>query len=210
MILVMLMCYLTNWIVVLFADEVGQLPSWLKLWQTWDDSLDSKFFMTEVVPKKYPFLNYKWTTKYRDYQDTVTLKKYKKVIEKVALLEFDNGSKVTWTLKERIQRYFCRVLWIMRNPAYGFAFYPFGKEGDAANIKILYDNNPGGDNEFTFAWNETEPLWKRAWTCRFYKKIFPKLFITGYIGWKIPYWQKENCYRAMIATRIVPRFRSNK
>ncbi len=28
------LCYLTNWFVVIFADEKGQLPKVFKLWQT--------------------------------------------------------------------------------------------------------------------------------------------------------------------------------
>lgn len=34
------LCYLTNWFVVIFADEKGQLPKVFKLWQTYDNPLD--------------------------------------------------------------------------------------------------------------------------------------------------------------------------
>lgn len=162
--------------------------------------------MTEVVPEKYKSLDYKWTTKYKDYQDTVTLKRYHKVIDKVALLD----ENTPWTFKEEVQRYLCRVLWLMRNPGYGFAFWIFGKEGKIENMKILFNQDPGGDHEFTFAWDTSKNILVRPWTCRFYQKILPKFFITGYIGWKIPYWQEDGEYKAMLATRIVPRFRSNK
>lgn len=38
--------YLTNWLVVLFADEYGQLPKALKLWQTYDNPLDVEWMVT--------------------------------------------------------------------------------------------------------------------------------------------------------------------
>ena len=50
-ILLMLFCYITNPIVVLFADETGELHSFLRYWQTWDDSLDPAFFVKRKVPK---------------------------------------------------------------------------------------------------------------------------------------------------------------
>lgn len=40
--LCMVVCYLTNWLVLLFADEQGELPGLLRMWQTWDDTLDNK------------------------------------------------------------------------------------------------------------------------------------------------------------------------
>ena len=41
------LCYLTNWFVVIFADEKGQLPKVFKLWQTYDNPLDSRWQVLE-------------------------------------------------------------------------------------------------------------------------------------------------------------------
>jgi hypothetical protein len=37
------LCYLTNWFVVIFADEKGQLPKVFKLWQTYDNPRNLTF-----------------------------------------------------------------------------------------------------------------------------------------------------------------------
>lgn len=196
MILTMLICYITNPIVVLFADEEGELHGFLKYWQTWDDSLDSKFMMTEVVPEKYKFLDYGWADKYEFYQDTETLKEYGKVIDKVHLKE-----GATFTTKERIQRYFCRVLWLMRNCAYGFAFYVFSAEGEIKDLHI-HEENVDQVGEKIYAYDINENILTKPWTYKFYNSFIGGLYITGYLGWKIPIWQNEGKYKAMIANRI--------
>ena len=40
--LIMIICYITNPIVVLFADKDGELHGFLRKWQTFDDSCDSE------------------------------------------------------------------------------------------------------------------------------------------------------------------------
>ena len=54
-ILSMILCYLTNWIVVLFADEDGELKGLWHLWQTWDDSVDNKYFVLNQIPKIFRY-----------------------------------------------------------------------------------------------------------------------------------------------------------
>lgn len=120
-----ILCYLTNWLAVLFADERGELHgSWL-YWQTWDDSLDVEWFVKETVPKifRYDFDKH--------YVSTREAPEYLKPLgrDKGAVKCINNE----FTLKERIQRYFCRVLWLYRNNGYGFAFYWFGN-GCAGNL----------------------------------------------------------------------------
>lgn len=56
--LCMMLCYLTNWFVVLFADTKGNLPKIFKLWQTYDNCLDVAWMIYEGnVPKfaRYDF-----------------------------------------------------------------------------------------------------------------------------------------------------------
>lgn len=44
----MVVAYLTNWLVVLWADECGNLPCWLRYWQTYDNTLDVGWMIYEV------------------------------------------------------------------------------------------------------------------------------------------------------------------
>lgn len=39
--LIMIICYITNPVIVMFADKDGELHSFLRRWQTFDDSCDS-------------------------------------------------------------------------------------------------------------------------------------------------------------------------
>lgn len=58
--LIMIICYITNPIVVLFADKDGELHGFLRKWQTFDDSCDSEDCVTKYVPKwiRYDFYKY--------------------------------------------------------------------------------------------------------------------------------------------------------
>ena len=42
-----IIAYLTNPIVVLFANEVGELPDIFRWWANWDDGLDVEWMVTE-------------------------------------------------------------------------------------------------------------------------------------------------------------------
>ena len=200
MLLFKIFCYLTNPIAVLFANEVGEIKGPFRYWKTWDDTLDSKFMMTEVVPEKYPSLDYGWSDKYEFYQDTETLKEYGYAIDKVRL-----KPGATFTAKEKLKRYFCRLLWIYRNCGYGFAFYALGADGYLTNLKCVANKNDGQVGEFVFYYDRTKSIFTRPWTLRFYQHVFGSIYITGYLGWKIPLWHTENRFHCMIAHRIVPR-----
>lgn len=200
----MIICYLTNPIVVLFADKVGELKGFWHYWQTWDDTLDSQYMMTEVIPKKFSKLDYGWSDKYEPYQDTETLKEYNAVINRVKLKKYAKFSK-----KEKLQRYLCRVLWITRNCAYGFAHDIFNAKGDLKDITFWKYIDYGDGDHFHFCYDKSKNILVRPWACRFYKRVFGNFYITGNLGWKIPYWHREGKYCAMIANRVVPRFKPN-
>ena len=206
MLITMVFCYVTNPIVVLFAAEEGELHGIWHYWQTWDDTLDSKYMMTEVVPNAWygKFLRYDWESKYEWYQDTTSMVTFGNVIDKVRL-----RPGATFTIKERIQRYLCRVLWVTRNCAYGFAMNVFGALGRIEDLVVVRNDNEDKDNEFIFMYDKSENILIRPWTLRFYKKICGNFYITGYLGWKIPYWHGYGMYCSMIANRIVPRFHPN-
>ena len=191
-------CYLTNPVVVLFSNSVGQLPGILKYWQTWDSTLDNKQMMTEIVPDKYKWLDYHWNEKYELYEEYNL--ELNRTIEKVKLKQ-----GVIFSFKEKIQQYFCRLLWIYRNCAYGFAMYLLGTKGRQDNM-IYPRFKTDEKDEFVFGYDKTRNILVRPWTCRFYKRIIGSFYLTGYLGWKIPWWNINDYYQAMIANRIAPRF----
>ena len=111
------LCYLTNPIVVLFADENGELPGVLSLWQTWDNSCNPSD-IKHIAPS---FLQFDWDAHYTETEGTTT--------------ELQAVNRTRWftpcidadfTAGERFKRYLCRVLWLTRNSAYGFGFWTFG------------------------------------------------------------------------------------
>lgn len=124
-----LLCYITNPIVVLFANEEGELPGVLKLWQTWDDALDVDWFVKYTAPD---CLRYDFDAHYvpgREQPDD--LKKYNRT--KGCVLCYNRD----FTIHERIQRYCCRTLWLTRNCGYGFAFYLFGADHNGLLLKKI-------------------------------------------------------------------------
>ena len=121
-----LLCYLTNWFVVIFADEKGQLPKVFKLWQTYDNPLDIRWQVLEVVPK---FLRYDFDSHYIYHYE---MKGDGYMRPGFVQLWYND-----FTTKERVQRYFCRLLWLMRNNAYGFGYYVTGRAVDFSKVKVL-------------------------------------------------------------------------
>lgn len=108
------LCYLTNWFVVIFADEKGQLPKVFKLWQTYDNPLDIRWQVLEVVPK---FLRYDFDSHYIYHYE---MKGDGYMRPGFVQLWYNDFTK-----KERVQRYFCRLLWL-RNliTSNGLAMFP--------------------------------------------------------------------------------------
>ena len=89
-------CYLTNPIVLLFADEVGNLPAWALWWANWDDHLDIDWMVYgHHVPK---FAEYDFNRHYKYYSPSTAEKITGRHYGYVDLLDGD------FTLKERFQR----------------------------------------------------------------------------------------------------------
>ena len=62
-----LVAYLTNPIVVLFANEVGELPALFVWWANWDDGLDVDWMVYEHhVPR---FAEYDFNRHYKYYSE---------------------------------------------------------------------------------------------------------------------------------------------
>lgn len=178
----MIVCYLTNWFIVLFADKNGELPGLLRLWQTWDDSLDSEDCVTKYVPAiiRYEFYKY-----YR--AESVILACYgrrKKRSINIAPLP----------LIDRIKRYCCRVFWLYRNCAYGFAFEWFGCDIPVNNIKV-YADYKAEEHELYYASS------RNHWMLYCTLPISSRYRWRIYLGWKLsPHIARP--HRAMIAFRI--------
>lgn len=169
-----IIAYLTNWLVVFFADECGQLPKCLKWWQTYDNPLDVEWMVTEgKVPKfaRYDFKRH-YEYHYEDKGDNYMKPGY-------VILRDPN-----FTLWERFQRYVCRLYWIYRNSNYGFSYYVNGRVVDAEKQDILEDVNTENTRIFKSIVNDGD-WWSRTW-CYYYEAPYCKYFkIRVYLGWKL-------------------------
>jgi hypothetical protein len=114
-----------------------------------------------------------------------------------------------FTIKERIQRYFCRVLWLYRNCAYGFAYNLLGIEFIGKQQYVL-ENSRGNGKELFVSYLQNPKGLKRyfsvkckeIWVCPIIDKKFR---MDIYMGWKLSGTQNyTNKKRAMLAVRISP------
>lgn len=176
----MALCYLTNWLIVLLGTEEGQLPGLLNLWNTWDDTLDNK----TDIGRMPQFLRYNWDEHYQAY--TVQLNgrtAYRELLIK------------PFTVKEKVKRYCCRVHWLYRNCAYGFAYYLFG---ETAIPPFRVDEHENG--YFIHGSNGIFPS-KNPWAFKCTAPINKTWRWEIYLGWKI---QRRLTvpHRAMLAFRV--------
>lgn len=180
--LCMVVCYLTNWIIVLFADKNGELRGPLRLWQTWDDSLDSEDCVTKYAPKiiRYDFYKY-YRVEWHELPGYNRLRKY-------------SINVATLSLPDKIKRYCCRVFWMYRNCAYGFAIEWFGADVPANSVKVYADYKEG-KNELYYATSRNK--WMLYCTLPINSNYRWKI----YMGWKLSPGTKED-HRAMLAFRI--------
>ena len=110
--------YLTNPFVLLFADEVGNLPHIFYWWENWDDHMDIDWMVDEHhVPN---FACYDFHRHYRYHPPEEAEKLIGEYRGYVDLLD------PHFTFHERFQRYVCRLWWLYRNCAYGFSYYVTG------------------------------------------------------------------------------------
>lgn len=185
-----IVAYITNPIIVLFADEKGDLPKRLRYWQTYDNCLDVDWMITEgIVPKvfRYDFnKHYKYHLEQKDDKGNL-LPGYVDIINP------------HFTLTERIQRYFCRLAWLNRNAAYGFSYEVSGREYSSDRLSVFRDMR----HERVAYIQGTELFalkFEIPWYC------FGKKFdFDIYLGWKLnTNLEKGIKTRAMLAMRISP------
>ena len=182
-----ILCYLTNWAVTPFCDERGELHGFLRYWQTWDDSCDVEFFVKERAPKIFRYDFDKHYQSAREY--TPELDKYNR--DKGCVIILDDN----FTIWERIQRYFCRTLWLYRNNSYGFAFYLFGIDADYTQLNERRKDYKNKD------WYEI--VTGRGFWCNPWKFTGQIGWISWYLGWKLYGWNGPTRY--MIAGRVILR-----
>ena len=184
--IVSIVCYVTNAVVVLFCDDDGELPWPLHLWQTWDNSCNPSDIL-----KIYPdWLLYDWKSHYIECEGTTT---YLKSVNRIRWYTRCINDK--WTVKERIQRYILRVLWLTRNCAYGWGFYVFGIDTMPPFLVDTSEHTSMVLAEDGEAWRytNTAPLF----TIGKYTVLWNIL-----IGWKINT-DADILTRAMIAVRFL-------
>lgn len=190
---VMILCYATNPIAVLFCDENGELHGFWRHWQTHDNSCNP----SDVTEHKQlpAWLLYDWKKHYEETYGTTT------ELEKVGRKRwFTKCIDPNFTLKERIQRYICRVYWLTRNCSYGWAFWVLGI---TPGIRWMRERN---DKDVNFIHEDYDTWWlDGAWR---YKSTAPICKIFGWtlrwntlLGWKVDENAKVDT-RAMIANRI--------
>ena len=184
------LCYLTNWFVAIFADKNGELPWPLHLWQMWDDSI----YAHESVLNAPKFLQYDWPKHYREYKDTTPqLLKWNRERWFVECID-DN-----FTFVEKLKRYACGVLWLMRNNAYGFCFYLLG-----------YTSTPFMLVEETEDTITVDEVNGDGWMYKSTAKIFSlfgwEVHWNNLLGWKLDTDATVDT-RSMIANRVAFFFR---
>lgn len=183
-------CYLTNPIVLLFADEVGNLPSWALWWANWDDHLDIDWMVYgHHVPK---FAEYDFNRHYKYYSPSTAEKITGRHYGYVDLLDGD------FTLKERFQRYVCRLSWMYRNCAYGFSYYVTGMDINGADIVKVRDNpNKEGNRNLYYKTDGAFMIrYERPWCKWFWLRVF--------LGWKMQSVKPEQTKRCMLALFVHP------
>ena len=178
-------CYLTNPIVLLFADELGNLPWIFTWWANYDDHLDVDWMVYEHhVPR---FAEYDFNKHYKYYSEWEAEKTIGEHRGYVELLD------PHFTLKERFQRYVCRLVWLYRNCAYGFSYYVTGMDVYGKDVRKLIDTKEIFFYETDYSWvysNSSKSFGTHRW------KIF--------LGWKMQATAEKEKEHCMLAFCINP------
>ena len=181
-----IICYITNPIVLLFADEVGNLPKIFLWWENWDDHLDIDWMIDENHVPKFARYDFHKHYKYHDPAEAEKLiGEYRGYVDLL-----DNN----FTLKERLQRYVCRLIWLYRNCGYGFSYYMTGVDVYKSDvIRVKTEEKDGYTwylTDYAFCYKDERPsFWGMHW--------------DNYVGWKFK-WLEHEQEQCMLAFRINP------
>ena len=189
----MLVAYVTNPIVVLFADEKGELPYRLRWWQTYDNCLDIDWMIYEgIVPKIFRYDFNKHYIYHMEDKSYGLKPGYVDIIDP------------NFTTKEKIQRYFCRLLWLYRNTAYGFAYEVLGREYTPKDNVVLKNHNNSDGNIWLSYINDDRSKFDKTWSLFVFKPWCKYFNIRIYAGWKLKGCVSGPRDKAMIAFHINP------
>ena len=181
-----IIAYITNPIVVLAASEYGNLPWLLTWWDNYDDCMDVEWFIKEGHVPSWAVYDYDKHYRFHDSSEGLRTRGIAKSY--VDILDWH------FTLKERLQRYVCRVLWLYRNCAYGFSYYVTGIDVRRDDIvKIKTEEQDG------YIYYVTD----YAWVYKDERPSFFGLRWDNFVGWKMQA-VTEDVERCMLAFRITP------
>ena len=179
-------CYLTNPFVLLLADELGNLPHVLYWWENWDDHMDVDWMVYEHhVPS---FAEYDFNRHYKYHNPEEAKKLIGEYRGYVDMLDPE------FTLKERFQRYICRLVWLYRNCGYGFSYYVTGVTVNPEDITEIKTEEKDG-----YTWCKTAD----AFCYKDMRPSFGSFSWDNYVGWKFR-WTDDPTNRYMLALRITP------
>lgn len=196
--LITIICYATNMVACIFANEEGELPSFLSYWQTWDDSTDAEYYMHNAVPR---CIDYDYSAHYVCEEGTTPKLA---VVNRTRLFSRAiPGAK--WTRKQRLQRYACRVLWLMRNCAYGFCFWAFGQNVRGSDMVWLKNNA-----ETKIGYDGSRSKWLAPFIIKSDARINKYFRWKVFLGWKIAADSSNVPTRAMFAYRLLIDFDKEK
>jgi hypothetical protein len=188
-----IIAYITNPIVVLFANEYGDLPYILRYWQTYDNPLDIEWVISEGCVPKCIRYNFNKHYRYTPEWDSSTGIGYVDILNP------------HFTIKERIQRYFCRLYWLYRNTAYGFSYEITGRDINGTKMAIIRNNS----DEDWLSYDDTVGIWNRTWVLYYNKPWCSKFKLRVYLGWKGKGLSSTDTKRCMLALFVSP-FRNVK
>lgn len=178
--------YVTDPIVLLFADVYGNLPGVFVWWANWDDHLDIDWMVDEHHVPSFAEYDFHRHYKYHSPQEAE-----RTIGVHCGYVDLLDGN---FTLKERFQRYVCRLWWLWRNNAYGFSYYVTGidiRKDDIVKVKTA--ENDGYIyyvTDYAFCYKDGRPSFHgRYW--------------DNFVGWKFQAVEND-VERCMLAFRITP------
>lgn len=178
--------YVTDPLVLLFADEVGNLPGWALWWANWDDHVDVDWMVYEHHVPRFAEYDFNRHYKYHSPEEAERL-----IGEHRGYVDLLDGN-FTW--HERFQRYICRLWWLWRNNAYGFSYYVTGVDVCKADIVKIKTEEADG-----YIYYVTD----YAWVYKDERPSFCGLRWDNFVGWKMQSVQND-VERCMLAFRITP------